>query len=109
MTSIISRWSRPARLAVLSAMLAIAAVAVTACGSSGSSGSSSTAGSNAASAGNLSTADKLAAQWAQRPTQIPVSQPIGKPKKVTWEACSWFIDAGIPGRKEPTDGALEAH
>ena len=36
-------------------------------------------------------------------------QPIGKPKKVTWEACSWFIDAGLPGRKEPTDGALEAH
>ena len=77
MTSIISRWSRPARLAVLSALLAIAAVAVTACGSS--SGSSSTAGSSASSKGDLTTADKLAAQWAQRPTQIPVSQPIGKP------------------------------
>ena len=79
MASIISRWSRPARLAVLSALLAIAAVAVTACGSSGSSGSSSTAGSSASSKGDLTTADKLAAQWAQRPTQIPVSQPIGKP------------------------------
>jgi ribose transport system substrate-binding protein len=77
MTSIISRWSRPARLAVLSALLAIAAVAVTACGSS--SGTSSTAGSSASSKGDLTTADKLAAQWAQRPTQIPVSQPIGKP------------------------------
>jgi ribose transport system substrate-binding protein len=52
-------------------------VAVTACGSS--SGSSSTAGSGASSKGDLTTADKLAAQWAQRPTQIPVSQPIGKP------------------------------
>ena len=78
MASIISRWSRPARLAVLSALLAIAAVAVTACGSS-SSNSSSTAASSASSSGDLSTADKLAAQWAQRPTQIPVSQPIGKP------------------------------
>jgi ribose transport system substrate-binding protein len=77
MTSIISRWSRPARLAVLSALLAIAAVAVTACGSS--SNSSSTAGSSASSSGDLTTADKLADQWAQRPTQIPVSQPIGKP------------------------------
>jgi ribose transport system substrate-binding protein len=77
MTSIISRWSRPARLAVLSALLAIAAVAVTACGSS--SNSSSTAGSSASSSGDLTTADKLADQWAQRPTQIPVSQPVGKP------------------------------
>jgi ribose transport system substrate-binding protein len=77
MTSIISRWSRPARLAVLSALLAIAAVTVTACGSS--SNSSSTAGSSASSSGDLTTADKLADQWAQRPTQIPVSQPVGKP------------------------------
>ena len=40
---------------------------------------SSTASSSASSSGELTTADKLAAQWAQRPTQIPVSQPIGKP------------------------------
>jgi len=76
MTSIIRRWSRPARIAVLSVLVGIAAVAVTACGSSGTS---STANTAASSTGQLSTADKLAAQWAQRPTQIPVSQPIGKP------------------------------
>jgi ribose transport system substrate-binding protein len=76
MTSIIRRWSRPARIAVLSVLVGIAAVTVTACGSSGTS---STANSSAVSSGQLSTADKLAAQWAQRPTQIPVSQPIGKP------------------------------
>jgi ribose transport system substrate-binding protein len=76
MTSIIRRWSRPARIAVLSVLVGVAAVAVTACGSSGTS---STANSSASSSGQLSTADKLAAQWAQRPTQIPVSQPVGKP------------------------------
>ena len=77
MTSIIRRWSRPARVAVLSVVVGAAALAVTACGSSGTS---STASSSSASSNvELTTADKLAAQWAQRPTQIPVSQPIGKP------------------------------
>jgi ribose transport system substrate-binding protein len=76
MTSIIRRWSRPARIAVLSVLVGVAAMAVTACGSSGTS---STANSAASSTGQLSTADKLAAQWAQRPTQIPVSQPVSKP------------------------------
>jgi ribose transport system substrate-binding protein len=78
MTSIIRRWSRHSRAAVVAAPLAVAAIAVTACGSSTDT-SSSSAASGASSAGALTAADKLAAQWQQRPTQIPVTQPIGKP------------------------------
>lgn len=77
MTSIIRRWSRPARIAVLSVLVGAAALAVTACGSSGTSSTASR--TSASSSVELTTADKLAAQWAQRPTQIPVSEPIGKP------------------------------
>ncbi len=77
MTSINRRWSRPARVAVLSVVVGATALAVTACGSSGTSSTASS--SSASSKVDLTTADKLAAQWAQRPTQIPVSQPIGKP------------------------------
>src|SRR5512132_3227034 len=78
MTSIIRRWSRHSRAAVVAALLAVAAIAVTACGSS-SDTSSSSGSSGASSAGALTAADKLAAQWQQRPTQIPVTQPVGKP------------------------------
>jgi ribose transport system substrate-binding protein len=68
--------SRPVRAAVLAAVLAIAAVALSACGggSTSSSGGSSSAGS-----GGSAAADKVAAQFTQRPTRIPVTKPIGKP------------------------------
>jgi ribose transport system substrate-binding protein len=77
MTSNSTGWSRRSRAVFLAAVLAIAAVALSACGSSGtsSSGSSASGGSGATSA----AADKVAAQFAQRPTQIPVTQPVGKP------------------------------
>jgi len=79
MTSTPTRWSRAVRAAIVTALLAVSALALGACGgsSSSSSGSSST-GSTGTSAG-VSAADKVAAQWAQRPTRIPVTQPIGKP------------------------------
>ena len=70
MTSIIRRWSRPVRIAVLPVLFGITALAMTACGStSGTSSSSTTANTSSA----LSAADKLAAQWSQRPAQIPVT------------------------------------
>src|SRR4051794_36200549 len=68
----------PARVAALVALLAIAALALSACG--GGSGSSSTTGASSAGDGSTNAAaDKVAAQFAQRPTRIPVTAPIGKP------------------------------
>jgi ribose transport system substrate-binding protein len=67
----------PARFAALAALLAIAAVALSACG--GSSSSSSTGTSSGGSGSTNAAADKVAAQFAQRPTRIPVTAPIGKP------------------------------
>jgi ribose transport system substrate-binding protein len=76
MTSKIRHRTLTARAAGLLALLAVAAVALSACGSSDTS--SSTAGSSSGGA-RTPAADKVAAQFAQRPTQIPVTQPIGKP------------------------------
>src|SRR4051794_1285337 len=67
----------PARVAALAALLAIAAVALSACG--GSSSSSSTGASSGGTGATTAAADKVAAQFAQRPTRIPVTAPIGKP------------------------------
>src|SRR5690242_15171736 len=79
MTSTPTRWSRAARAAIVTALLAVSALALGACGGGrSSSGGSSSTGSTGTSAG-VSAADKVAAQWAQRPTRIPVTQPIGKP------------------------------
>jgi ribose transport system substrate-binding protein len=77
MTSRTGRLSRPARAALIAALLAIAAVALAACGGSGDT--SSSGGSPTASSGATTVADKIAAKWSQRPTRIPVTQPIGKP------------------------------
>src|SRR3954451_8727599 len=67
----------PARVAALAALLANAAVALSACG--GSSSSSSTGASSGGTGATTAAADKVAAQFTQRPTRIPVTQPIGKP------------------------------
>jgi ribose transport system substrate-binding protein len=68
----------PARIAALMALLAIAAVALSACGSGSSSNGSSSSSATGGSGGNAA-ADKIAAQFTQRPTRIPITQPIGKP------------------------------
>ena len=78
MTSTPTRWSRAARAAIVTALLAVSALALGACGGSSSSAARRARGSAGSSAG-VSAADKVAAQWAQRPTRIPVTQPIGKP------------------------------
>jgi ribose transport system substrate-binding protein len=78
MTSITPRRSRLARPAILAALFALAAIALSACGGSGGSGSSSAAATSGAT-GSTAAAGKVASQFAQRPDQIPVSQPIGKP------------------------------
>jgi len=72
-----TRYPRRARAVAFLALLAIAAVALGACGG-GSSSSSSSTGSSSGGAGNAA-ADKVAAQFTQRPTRIPVTQPIGRP------------------------------
>jgi len=59
----------------LVAVLGIAAVALSACGGGGDSTSSS---GSASGGGSTAGADKVAAQFAQRPTKIPVTQPVGK-------------------------------
>jgi ribose transport system substrate-binding protein len=78
MTSISPRRSRLARPAILAAVLAVAAIALSACGG-GASGGTSSSGAGASGHGSTAAAAKIATQFAQRPTQIPVSQPIGKP------------------------------
>jgi ribose transport system substrate-binding protein len=67
----------PARVAGLLALLALAVVALSACGGGTSSKSSGASASSAK--GSTAAADKIAAQFTQRPTRIPVTQPIGKP------------------------------
>jgi ribose transport system substrate-binding protein len=75
MTSTSRGGSRPAPAALFAAVLAIAAVALSACGG----GNSSNGGSASNGSSGNAAADKAAAQWAQRPTQIPVTKPVGKP------------------------------
>jgi ribose transport system substrate-binding protein len=68
----------------------VMAVAVAACGSS-SDKSSTPASANAAGGSSLSQAQQIMQQGAQRPTDITVSTPIGKPipagKKIVFISC----------------------
>jgi ribose transport system substrate-binding protein len=80
MTSNTGHRKKPARVAALLALLAIAALALSACGGGSSSSSSSAGGSAGANGGaGNAAADKVAAVFTQRPTRIPVTQPIGRP------------------------------
>ena len=74
MTSNTRNRTVPARVAAFAALLALAALALSACGGSSSSGGSASAGG----ASNTAAA-RVAAQFTERPTRIPVTQPIGKP------------------------------
>jgi ABC-type sugar transport system substrate-binding protein len=89
----VMRWSR--RSAVVAAVAAIVtASAVAGCGSSSnnaSSGSSSPTSGGAATSSTLNQAQQIMQQGTQRPTDITVSTPVGKPipagKKLVFISC----------------------
>jgi ribose transport system substrate-binding protein len=103
MTSMNQGRSRPVRVAVLAAVLAIAAVALSACGGGGTS---SSAGSASGGSSGNAVADKMAAQWAQRPTRIPVTKPVGKSiptgKRID------FINCGVSSCTELYNNLVQA-
>jgi ABC-type sugar transport system substrate-binding protein len=87
LTPVLNRYRRVAGFAAAAAMLAIAAAG---CGSSGDS--SSTTGATAASSNTaLTQAQAVLTQGAQRPNDITVTSPIGKPipsgKKLAFISC----------------------
>jgi ribose transport system substrate-binding protein len=75
MTSSNRRHSRLGRAAALIASLVLCSAAVSACGGSSSSSSSGSGTANGAASAN----GAAAAKWATRPTQIPITEPVGKP------------------------------
>jgi ribose transport system substrate-binding protein len=73
-------------------------LAVLACAACGSDGSATSAPDSETSAAALSEAKSVVAQYSERPTALPVTDPIGKPvpagKRVVW------IECGVPLCKE---------
>ena len=93
LTPVLDRYRRVVGIAATGAVLAIAAAG---CGSSGDNGSStsgsSTPGSSTSSSNSaVSQAQTVLAQGAQRPSEITVNKPIGKPipsgKKLAFISC----------------------
>jgi ribose transport system substrate-binding protein len=91
-----ARWSRRVVLTLAAAALALIACA---CGSSGSSGAAASGGTSGAAAtsaasGAYAQVAGLVSQLETRPTQLPVTTPVGKPvpagKTVAYVSC------GIP-------------
>jgi ribose transport system substrate-binding protein len=86
------RAQRPVRLVLLTACV-LAALLISACGGSTSNGSSSaTAGATAAAnQAGVAEAQAFVTKYSARPTQIPVTQPVGKPiptgKKIDFILC----------------------
>jgi ABC-type sugar transport system substrate-binding protein len=90
------------RYAVLAVLVAIAVVILSGCSSSKSSSGSSTSGAGGSTGGSSGTsagggvdaAKAFVAKYSVRPTQIPVTQKVGKP--IPKGKTVYFISCGTP-------------
>jgi ribose transport system substrate-binding protein len=90
----------------VAAFVCLSAFAVSACGgSSDSTGSSTASGGDSASAG-VEQAEKIVAQYSQAPTDVGVTEPLGKmpPKGST----VWYLPCPTPACQASQKGLEEA-
>jgi ribose transport system substrate-binding protein len=99
------RTRRRAARALLALALAAAPAGLAACG--GSDASSGGSAGAASDAPGVAAAQKVYDQYTQRPTKIPITQPVGKPipagKKIVYIACA--VPACQVLAKQFTEGA----